>query len=272
MTAQPEHGHLNLRAPLEKFLGAVAARLQELDRESMELSGPDVVLDTINNYVSGALMAEAENAGPSTLATSHLAHLALMLVEQAGIPEQGTGSGPYQKINRARREVTEGLAVVRQRHWKTIADELEEIEHDVDQLPNKVEAALLTTLPNAVAAAVVAVLPTPTPTPTPPPTPTPVPTQIPAVKIPSLQDLAGASVAYYTQTPLLRIGFLEGALDLLNSTTAIPANLMAPINTVITGVVAFIDPTISSADLFQIVSLRQQIANRLSIITRAGGN
>ena len=87
-----------------------------------------------------------------------------------------------------------------------------------------------------------------------------------------LQDLAGASVAFYTQTPLLRIGFLEGALDLLNSTTAIPANLMAPINTVITGVVAFIDPTISSADLFQIVSLRQQIANRLSIITRAGGN
>ena len=272
MTAQPEHGHLDLRVPLKKFLDAVTARVQELDRESTEPSGHDVVLDAMNNYVSGALLAEAEEAGRSTLATCHIAHLALALVEQAEIPEQGTGSGPYQKINRARREVTEGLAVVWQRHRKAIADELEEIEHDIDQLPGKVEAALLTTLPNAVAAAVVAVLPTPTPTPTPAPTPTPVPTQIPAVQIPSLQDLAGASVAFYTQTPLLRIGFLEGAFDLLNSTTAIPTNLTAPINNVITGVVNFADPIISSADLFQIASLRQQIANRLSFITQAGGN
>jgi hypothetical protein len=100
-----------------------------------------------------------------------------------------------------------------------------------------------------------------------------VPTQIPPISIASPQDLAGASVAYYTQTPLLRIGFLEGALDLFNRLeTAIPPNLTAPVNTVITGVVDYVDLTISSADLYQIVSLRQQIAIRLSTLAQAGGN
>src|SRR5689334_22088338 len=112
MTPQPEHGHLDLRAPLEKLVTAVAGRLHDVRREGNEPTGPDLVLDVMDSHVSGVLIQEAETAGPSGHAIWHLAHLALALVEQAGIPEHGTGSGPYRRLNGARREVTEALAIV----------------------------------------------------------------------------------------------------------------------------------------------------------------
>src|SRR5690242_17321920 len=123
MTPQPDHGHVDLRALLEKLLNAVHEVLHDVPNPT----GADV-LNAMDNYVSGALRQEAETAGAATLATWHLAQLALAIVEQAGIPEQGSGSGgAYRRLNTVRREMTDGLSVVWQRHEKTIAQELGEI-------------------------------------------------------------------------------------------------------------------------------------------------
>src|SRR5689334_8430611 len=102
MTLQADLGHVDLRVPLEKLVTAVTERMQEAGRESFEPSEPDDLLHVLDNYVSRPLMHRAEAAGPSSVATWHLAHLALAIVDRAGMPEEGAEAGPYERVNMAR--------------------------------------------------------------------------------------------------------------------------------------------------------------------------
>ena len=53
---------------------------------------------------------EAERARPSPTAAWHLSHLAVVVLEQTGIPDHGPGSGVYRPVISAIRRLSDYLA------------------------------------------------------------------------------------------------------------------------------------------------------------------
>lgn len=290
MADHPDDSYVDLRVPLENLFAMVEARLDEVRGDpSQERQPYDGVLDVVDKYVKGPLMAEAANAGGATLAALHLAHLARMVVGE-GIQEQGSGSGRYRNLKAARLELDSALTAVSERHDADVRDRLGELEvltqqqpqlvadavesalakqgcpcaaelhkldGDVNGLPQAISASLISDIPQILSGVIAVIKGLSNGTQQQPPPPV-----IKPVHFRELKDLAAASAADHTHSPGDQINFLAGALQVLEDKGPVPADLRGPIITVIAGVLYFHDPTappLTGPELNDITDLKQQI-------------
>lgn len=277
----------SLPARLSELFGALETTLQSVAEKGGEPARHDVVLEMIGDLVSPALMQEAEAASLSYPAVWHMLHFTVAILERARMPVHGTGSGPYRHLNSVIKKLNDELGAAPSAreyemaeggqepqaqqqpeatsdtgaasYWPWCAGELQQIKCLLSGLPAALANALLASIPAAVPAVRTALGPTAT-------TPS-----TPVVTFQNLNALAAASVSTYTTSAAERIAFLQGALTVLKSSGPVPPTLIPQINSVVAGVLSYIDPGLSGPDLFAITALSQQIAPLLSSPAAAGG-
>jgi hypothetical protein len=265
MPGQLDDIDIDLRAPLSKFFEALAARLQDAHRDGKALTGPDSVLDMMHTYIGPALMDEAGTAGPSGAATRHLVHLALVVVDQAKVPEEGTGSGPYRRLNSAKHQLNEALGAARRGQETDTDGKLDELialvkglsDELVKSLPAAIapplSADLVQSLPGPIADAVVAAF---------------TAEQDKAGEdIAKLKELAATPLNTAIKSPADGIEFLQEVYDSLSAVEQdalkVPSELVQPITNVVLGVFNFVAQSASIDDLNAMNELKQEIADIL---------
>jgi hypothetical protein len=301
MTA-PDDINEGLRAPLSDFFEALEETVRSAGAEGEDLTGHDVVLDIVSQYVRPALDQEMQAAGPSGVASWHLLNMTSGLVERAGLPRRGAAATAYQPLVAANKRLKHALTAARRRHEIERATEVENLKELIRAVPGKVSTQLepdFTTLGTAVQGVPAQVATQLEPDFTTlgnaiqglpdaistslihgipqivkgviaaiksPPNGSQQPPVITPVDFPELQDLADASVAAHTQSPDDQINFLAGALQVLKDKGPVPPELLGPIFTVVSGVLTYHDPTappLTGPQLNDITDLRQQIATIL---------
>jgi hypothetical protein len=301
MTA-PDDINEGLRAPLSDFFEALEETVRSAGAGGEDLTGHDVVLDIVSQYVRPALDQEMQAAGPSGVASWHLLNMTSGLVERAGLPRRGAAATAYQPLVAANKRLKHALTAARRRHEIERATEVENLKELIRAVPGKVSTQLepdFTTLGTAVQGVPAQVATQLEPDFTTlgnaiqglpdaistslihgipqivkgviaaiksPPNGSQQPPVITPVDFPELQDLADASVAAHTQSPDDQINFLAGALQVLKDKGPVPPELLGPIFTVVSGVLTYHDPTappLTGPQLNDITDLRQQIATIL---------
>jgi hypothetical protein len=159
-----------LLARLRELFDAVETALQGVAERGGEPAEHDLILRTVYEQIRPALVAEAEQARLSSTATWHLYHLAVVLLEQAGIPDHGTGSGVYRPLNSAIKRLSEYLASAPPgppyEPPKWLEDWVGRLAHELSDdlaqsLPTPLSNALAQSLPTPLSSALAQSLPTP---------------------------------------------------------------------------------------------------------------
>jgi len=301
MTA-PDDINEGLRAPLSDFFEALEETVRSAGAGGEDLTGHDVVLDIVSQYVRPALDQEMQAAGPSGVASWHLLNMTSGLVERAGLPRRGAAATAYQPLVAANKRLRHALTAARRRHEIERATEVENLKELIRAVPGKVSTQLepdftalgtavqgvpaqvatqlepdFTTLgnaiqglPDAISTSLIHGIPQIVKgviaAIKSPPNGSQQPPVITPVDFPELEDLADASVAAHTQSPDDQINFLAGALQVLKDKGPVPPELLGPIFTVVSGVLTYHDPTappLTGPQLNDITDLRQQIATIL---------
>ena len=298
----PDDINEGLRAPLSDFFEALEETVRSAGAGGEDLTGHDVVLDIVSQYVRPALDQEMQAAGPSGVASWHLLNMTSGLVERAGLPRRGAAATAYQPLVAANKRLRHALTAARRRHEIERATEVENLKELIRAVPGKVSTQLepdftalgtavqgvpaqvatqlepdFTTLgnaiqglPDAISTSLIHGIPQIVKgviaAIKSPPNGSQQPPVITPVDFPELEDLADASVAAHTQSPDDQINFLAGALQVLKDKGPVPPELLGPIFTVVSGVLTYHDPTappLTGPQLNDITDLRQQIATIL---------
>jgi hypothetical protein len=164
-------------------------------------------------------------------------------------------------------DVVTPLETMLQHYEHESGEELEELEHLLKELPQRLSDALIKSLPAAVAAIVAALKPQPAL----PSTPVIIP-----VTFPNLGALAAAQASDYTTSAGERIVFLQAALTTLqsaihNNQRPAPGQL-SQITNVVVAVINYIDTALAPTDLYTITSYKQQFVSVLNDPVLTGGN
>jgi hypothetical protein len=152
MTA-PDDINEGLRAPLSDFFEALEETVRSAGAEGEDLTGHDVVLDIVSQYVRPALDQEMQAAGSSGVASWHLLNMTSGLVERAGLPRRGAAATAYQPLVAANKRLKHALTAARRRHEIERATEVENLKELIRAVPGKVSTQLepdFTTLGTAV--------------------------------------------------------------------------------------------------------------------------
>jgi hypothetical protein len=136
----------SLPARLSELFGALETTLRSVAEKGGEPAGHDLVLEMVRELVSPALMEEAEAASSSYTATWYLAHLTATILQRLGIPDHGSGSGPYRHLHSVIRKLNDALADTPPGYERDQAEQLEEVRVLVQALPQAILGAVDETL------------------------------------------------------------------------------------------------------------------------------
>jgi hypothetical protein len=276
-----------LLARLRELFDAVETALQGVAERGGEPAEHDLILRTVYEQIRPALVAEAEQARLSSAATWHLYHLAVVLLEQAGIPDHGTGSGVYRPLNSAIKRLSEYLASAPPgppyEPPKWLEDWVGRLAHELSDdlaqsLPTPLSSALAQSLPTPLSSALAQSLPDPLAAPLsadliqslPGPVAQAVVAELEAVQdktsadIAALTDLTETRLDQTIKSPADGIQFLENVLAALEAVLAdihtIPADLVQPVTNAVLAVFNFAAPAATITDLNRMNELKQQVA------------
>jgi hypothetical protein len=276
-----------LLARLRELFDAVETALQGVAERGGEPAEHDLILRTVYEQIRPALVAEAEQARLSSAATWHLYHLAVVLLEQAGIPDHGTGSGVYRPLNSAIKRLSEYLASAPPgppyEPPKWLEDWVGRLAHELSDdlaqsLPTPLSNALAQSLPTPLSSALAQSLPDPLAAPLsadliqslPGPVAQAVVAELEAVQdktsadIAALTDLTETRLDQTIKSPADGIQFLENVLAALEAVLAdihtIPADLVQPVTNAVLAVFNFAAPAATITDLNRMNELKQQVA------------
>jgi len=146
MAVGPEGTVTDLRIPLLHLLSEMEATLENVRRPNKALTGHDLALEFAMTYIGQPLRAETERVEPSGAAVENLARLALAVVARTDMPEKGTGSGPYQKLNNARKQLQKALTTAELTDGEEAAKLQRELLVTVQNLPATVAEKVIATL------------------------------------------------------------------------------------------------------------------------------